>query len=148
VLRSTMRRLAIYAALTAVVGFAAGVVLGLYRGAPIEPLFNHEPSRALLPSQAGANARHEVIDVESDRGLAPSSQVQSEETVVISPGLMREDVGAELSSTPLGRVIELYRKGDTKGGDRLKNELSDPVERKLSDRRTSWRRRFRSHRGL
>jgi len=128
-----MRRLATYTALTAVVGFAAGVVLGLHRGAPIEPLFNHEPSRALLPSQIGENARHEVIDVEPDRGLAPSSQVQSEETVVISPGLMREEVGAEFSSTRLGRVIELYRRGDTKGGDRLKNELSDPVERKLSE---------------
>ena len=39
--------------------------------------------------------------------------------------------GAHINA--VGRVIELYRKGDTKGGDRLKNELSDSVERKLSE---------------
>src|SRR5262245_64399107 len=107
-----MRRLAKYTALTAVVGFAAGAVPGLYRGAPNEPLFNHEPSRAPLREHAGENARREELDVEPERGLAPISQLPSEEVVVVSPRVIRDEVRAELASTPLGGVIERYRKGD------------------------------------
>ncbi len=128
-----MRRLATYTALSAVVGLAAGAVLGLYRAAPSEPLFNDEPSRALLRDQAGENARLEELDVEPEQGLAPTSQPPLEEAVDVSPPVIRDEARAELTSTPLGGVIELYRKGDTKGGDRLKNELSDSVERKLSE---------------
>lgn len=132
-LRSTMRRLATYTAVSAIVGFAAGAVLGLYQGAPNEPLFNHEPSRALLRDEAGENARLEELDVEPEQGLAPTAQLPLEEAVVASPRVVRDEAEAELTSTPLSRVIELYRKGDTKSGDRLKKELSDPVERKLSE---------------
>ena len=32
----------------------------------------------------------------------------------------------------LGRVFELYRKGDVSGGDRLSEGLQDPVERRLA----------------
>ena len=128
-----MRQLARYTALIAVVGFAAGALLGLYRGPPNEPLFNHQPLRALLPDQAGENARHDGIDAEPQQGLAPTSQPPLEEAVVVSPGVIRDEARAELPSTPLGGVIELYRKGDTKGGDRLKSELNDSVERKLSE---------------
>src|SRR5262245_59915652 len=116
-----MRRLATYTALTAVVGFAAGAVPGLYRGTPNEPLFNHEPSRAPLRGQTGENARHDGLDVEPEQGLIPISHRPLEEAVVVSPGVMRDEVRAELTSTPLSRAIEAYRKGDTKGGDRLKN---------------------------
>ena len=128
-----MRRLAKYTALTAVVGFAAGAAPGLYRGAPNELLFNHEPSRALPRDRAGENARREELDVEPEQGLAPISQLPLEEVVVVSPRVIRDEVRAELTSTPLSGVIERYRKGDTKGGDRLKNELSDSVERKLGE---------------
>jgi soluble lytic murein transglycosylase len=126
-----MRRLATYTAVSAIVGFAAGAVLGLYQGAP--PLFNHEPSRALLRDEAGENARLEELDAEPEQGLAPTAQLPLEEAVVVSPRILRDEARAELTSTPLGGVIELYRKGDTKSGDHLKNELSDPVERKLSE---------------
>jgi soluble lytic murein transglycosylase len=127
-----MRRLATYTALTAVVGFAAGAVPGLYRGAPNEPLFNHEPLRALLRDQAGENARRQELDVEPEQDLTPISPFPLEEAVVVSPRV-RDEVRSEFTSTPFDRVIELYRKGDPKGGDRLKNELTDSVERKLSE---------------
>src|SRR5262245_21458706 len=99
-----MRQLAKYTALIAVVGFVAGAVLGLYRGPPNEPLFSHQPLRALLPDQAGENARHDGIDVEPEQGLAPTSQPLLEEEVV-SP--RRDEARAELPSIPLGGVIEL-----------------------------------------
>src|SRR5215207_8499135 len=35
--------------------------------------------------------------------------------------------------TALGRAIELYRKGDMTGGDRVKSELPDPLDRELSE---------------
>src|SRR6185436_19782676 len=106
-----MRQLARYTALSAVVGFAAGAVLGLYRGPPDAPLFNHQPLRALLPDQAGEKAGHDGMDVEPEQGLAPTSQPPLEEGVVVSPGAIRDGARVEFPSTPLGRVIELYRKG-------------------------------------
>ena len=130
-----MRPLARYTALIAVVGFAAGALLGLYRGPPNEPLFNRQPLRALLPDQAGENARPDGTDVEPEQDLAPTSQPPLEEAVVVSPGATRDEARAELPINTLGAGDRTISKGRHEGwrSSGRKSELNNSVERKLSE---------------
>ena len=49
------------------------------------------------------------------------------------PDALGVDAMPDASDDALRRSIELFRKGDMAGGDRVKAGLTDPVERSLSE---------------
>jgi soluble lytic murein transglycosylase len=133
-----MSRMALLAAPLVLVGFAAGVVHGPHRATPDPPRQNRlavqtEPVRRL--STPGPSREDEF----KAQPLIPLEPPPSEASVASSPlpgssivgSTERAETVPALPSENLGRSIELYRKGDVAGGDRLREGLLDPVERRL-----------------
>jgi soluble lytic murein transglycosylase len=117
-----MCRMALLAAPLVLVGFAAGFVHGPHR---------------LTSDQSRQNG----LAVRSEPGRQVSMPEPSHEDAFgtaippLDPSVTGSTKRAEplraLQPDILGRVFELYRKGDVSGGDRLSEGLQDPVERRL-----------------
>src|SRR6478735_9750774 len=115
-------RLALLAAPLVLIGFAAGVVHGPYR---------------LMPDQRRQNGL--ILRSEPVRHVSVPETSHEDELGAVGPppdpsitgSTKRAETLRALQPEILGRVFELYRKGDVSGGDRLREELLDPVERRL-----------------
>jgi len=129
-----MSRMALYAASLATLGFVAGAVVGPRRGAQDDPRPHRVADRFEPIRHARESAPPHESLAEPQRVAPLAAEPRLAEAGVVSPGSTgREDPPPNLSFTALGRAIELYRKGDMTGGDRAKSELTDPVERRLSE---------------
>src|SRR3954453_4587313 len=120
----TVRRMTMCAASLAVIGFVGGALVGHHRraqdhqrwdAAPAEP--SQQPREDGFPQESKA---------EPERVGAPAAEPPR-------PDALAVDAGPDASYDAVRRVIELFRKGDMAGGDRAKGELTDPVERSLSE---------------
>jgi hypothetical protein len=120
----TMRRMTMCAASLAVIGFVGGALVGHHRraqdhqrwdAAPAEP--SQQPREDGFPQESKA---------EPERVGAPAAEPPR-------PDALAVDARPDASYDAVRRVIELFRKGDMAGGDRAKGELTDPVERSLSE---------------
>ena len=121
--------LAIYAASFAVVGFIGGALVGPRPGPPDE----------LRPH--GVGGQSEPIRQVAEDALAQEAEPHplAAESAPREPGVAGAGATGPEAAPPnpavtaLGRAIELYRKGDMTGGDRVKSELPDPLDRELSE---------------
>src|SRR3954470_3065371 len=120
----TVRRITMCAASLAVIGFVGGALVGHHRraqdhqrwdAAPAEP--SQQPREDGVPQESKA---------EPERVGAPAAEPPR-------PDALAVDARPDASYDAVRRVIELFRKGDMAGGDRAKGELTDPVERSLSE---------------
>src|SRR4051794_9025762 len=114
-----MCRMALLAAPFVLVGFAAAFVHGPHR---------------LMPDQSRQNGP----DVGSESAPIGGARHQDELGTVsplpdpsVTGSTKRAEGRPAVQPEILGRVFELYRKGDVSGGDRLSEGLRDPVERRL-----------------
>jgi peptidoglycan lytic transglycosylase len=114
-----MCRMALLAAPLVLVGFAAGFVHGHHRLTPDQSRQNGLILRSEPVQQVSTSHDDELGTV--SRPPDPS----------ITGSTKRAETLRALRPEILGRVFELYRKGDVSGGDRLREELLDPVERRL-----------------
>ena len=114
-----MCRMALLAAPLVLVGFAAGFVHGHHRLTPDQSRQNGLILRSEPVQQVSTSHDDELGTV--SRPPDPS----------ITGSTKRAETLRALQPEILGRVFELYRKGDVSGGDRLREELLDPVERRL-----------------
>jgi hypothetical protein len=134
-----MCRMALLAAPLVLVGFAAGVVHGVHRNTPDHPRQNRlavqtEPVRRLSPpepSREDESKAQPLIPLEPPPGEAGLANSPPPGSSIVGSTERAETVPA-LPSENLARSIELYRKGDVAGGDRLREGLLDPVERRLT----------------
>src|SRR5690349_13594423 len=110
-----LRRMALLAPLI-LVGFAAGFVRGPHRLTPDQSVRSEPVREASMPKPS-----HEDELGTVSRTPDPS----------FTGTTKRAEPLRALQPEILGRVFELYRKGDVSGGDRLREELLDPVERRL-----------------
>src|SRR3954453_14331854 len=120
----TVRRMTMCAASLAVIGFVGGALVGhhwraqdhqRWDAAPAEP--SQQPREDGFPQESKA---------EPERVGAPAAEPPR-------PDALGVDARPDASYDALRRAIELFRKGDMAGGDRVKAELTDPVERSLSE---------------
>ena len=132
-----MRRLTIYAASLATIGFVGGVLMGTPRSTHDHVLqdsvradeANADPERTFSPfprpqpKPVGGSAE---VREEPQRDSEPAREPSNGEAVGVT--------GPDLPDSALRRAIELYRKGDLLSGDRVRTELTDPLERTL----TAW----------
>src|SRR3954449_10201185 len=137
-LRDPMRRLTIYAASLATIGFVGGVLMGTPRSTHDHVLqdsiradeANADPERTFSPiprsepKPVGGSAAE--VREEPQRDREPVREPRQRDAVGVT--------GPDLPDSALRRAIELYRKGDLLGGDRVRTELTDPLERTL----TAW----------
>src|SRR5215204_3845257 len=123
---------AIYAVPFAVIGFIGGAVVGPHPGPQDEPRVRRVAGQAEPIRQAEENAVSQEAEPQRvDRLAAEPLPVEAGVFSGGAPG--SEAVPPNLANTALGRAIELYRKGDMTGGDRVKSELLDPRDRGLSE---------------
>ena len=123
---------AIYAVPFVVIGFIGGAVIGPHPGPQDEPRVPPVADQAEPIRQADENA---VSQEAEPQRLDPLGA----EPPPVSAGVASAGTTGPEASPPnpavtaLGRAIELYRKGDMTGGDRVKSELLDPRDRGLSE---------------
>src|SRR5215213_2698281 len=120
----TMRRITMCAASLAVIGFVGGALVGPHRRAQDNSRGNAisvEPSE-----QAREDGLPQESKAEPERVGAPAAEPPR-------PDALGVDARPDASYDALRRAIELFRKGDMAGGDRVQAGLTDPVERSLSE---------------
>src|SRR5215203_3370285 len=124
--------LASYAASFAVVGFIGGAVVGP------QPGLQDELRAPRVAGQSGPV--RQVADDAVSQGAEPQRlDPLGAEPPPVSAGVASAGTTGPEAAPPnpavtaLGRAIELYRKGDMTGGDRVKSELPDPLDRELSE---------------
>ena len=123
---------AIYAVPFAVIGFIGGAVVGPHPGPQDEPRVRRVAGQAEPIRQAEENAVPQEAEPQRvDRLPAEPIPVEAGVFSAGTPG--PEAAPPNLPGTALGHAIELYRKGDMTGGDRVKSELLDPRDRGLSE---------------
>ena len=121
--------LAIYAASFAVVGFIGGAL--------VRPQVHDEFRAPRVAGQPGP-VRQVADDAVSQEAEPQRVDPLGAEPPPVEAGVAAGTTGPEASPpnpavTALGRAIELYRKGDMTGGDRVKSELLDPLDRELGE---------------
>jgi len=104
-------RMALLAAPFALVGFAAGFVHG--------------------PHPLGRDQSRLTVRSEPVRHVSMQEPSHEDELGAVGPPPDPSITGSTKQPEILARVFELYRKGDVSGGDRLREGLVDPVERRL-----------------
>jgi soluble lytic murein transglycosylase len=130
--------MAVVAAPLVIGGFAAGLAYG--PPTPDRPRGQNGLAVQIEPVRRVSTPEPSHEDESKAQPLSPLEPPPSEAGVAtVSPPPGSSIVGSTeraetvpALSTELGRIIELYRKGDVAGGDRLKEGLQDPVERQLA----------------
>jgi soluble lytic murein transglycosylase len=116
-------RMAVIAGPLVLIGFAAGFVHGPHRLTPDQSRQNglpvrSEPVRKVSKPEPIHDGQLGAVSAPRDLSITGSTK---------PPEPVRP-----LQPEILGRVFELYRKGDLAGGDRLREGLLDPVERRIA----------------
>src|SRR4051794_21370166 len=116
-------RMALLAGPLVLIGFAAGFVHGPHRLTPDQSRQNglpvrSEPVRQVSRPEPAQQDELGAVSSPPDRSVTGSTN--------------RTELPRPLQPEILGRVFELYRKGDLAGGDRLREGLLDPVERRIA----------------
>src|SRR3954470_5014575 len=132
-----LNRKALRAAPLVLVGFAGGVVHG-HRPPTLDQ--THQYGLAVQSESMPESMHEELSKAQPVIPLLPEHPPPSEADVdAVGPPPDNSIAGSSppdetlraVQSEILGRVFELYRKGDVASGDRLRQGLLDPVERRL-----------------
>src|SRR3954454_10267749 len=125
ILRDPMvRRITMCAASLAIIGFVGGALVGHHRRAQDHQRWDAAPAEPRQPSREDGLSQESKADPE--RVDAPAAEPPR-------PDALGVDARPDASYDALRRAIELFRKGDMAGGDRVQAGLTDPVERSLSE---------------
>src|SRR5215208_5506293 len=133
-LRDPMRRLTIYVASLATIGFVGGLLMGTPRST-----HDHVLQDSVVADEANADPetfspipRPQPKPVGGSAEVREEPQRDSEPAREPSNGEAVGVTGPDLPDSALRRAIELYWKGDLLSGDRVRTELTDPLERTLT----------------